>query len=262
MQLPTKITKATVQEPRLMVLFAHTKCGKTSNLAKLPNALIVDLEDGASYYDCMSINIKQESLKENVNPLKLLMSLPAMIKKANQDNDGVPVYDFIILDTTSALEDMATELALFRYKQTPIGKNYAENSILKLPNGAGHFWIRQAFEELYDGFKGLAKKCLILSAHVKSANINKKGVDLVAKDINLTGKLKQIVCSQADSIGYLYRDSKTKSNVISFLNDELDLASGARQDYLTGREITLSKKEENGELTTYWEEIFPSIKQK
>lgn len=29
MQLPTKITKATVQEPRLMVLFAHTKIGSS-----------------------------------------------------------------------------------------------------------------------------------------------------------------------------------------------------------------------------------------
>lgn len=260
MILPTKVKPASVQEPRLMVVFAHTKCGKTSNLAALPNSLVIDLEDGADYYDCMSINVKKEALKEGVSPLKAMLQLPALIHKANQDNGGVPVYDFIILDTTSALEDMAATLALFRYKQTPIGKNFEGDSVLKLPNGSGYFWIREAFEELYNGFKGLAFKCLILSGHVKSANINKKGVDLVAKDINLTGKLKQIVCSEADAIGYMYRDNKDKCNKLSFLTDEQDLASGARQSYLAGKEFVISKKEPDKPLITNWELIFPSIK--
>jgi len=250
MQLPTTKKTASILEPRLLVLFAHTKCGKTSNLAQLPNSLIIDLEDSADFYECMSVNVKQEALKDNVNPLKILLDLPAMIKKANADNGGVPVYDYIIIDTTSALEDLATSLALIRYKQTPIGKNYSENSILKLPNGAGHFWIREAFEELYEGFKGLAKKCVILSGHVKSANINKKGVDLIAKDLNLTGKLKQIVCSQADAIGYLYRDNKNKANILSFLTDEQDLASGSRLPYLSGKEIVISTMSDNGDLKT------------
>lgn len=259
MQLPTKTKKPTVLEPRIMVLFAHTKCGKTSNLAQLPNSLLIDLEDGADFYECMSINVKQEALKDNVNPLKILLDLPAMIRKANADNGGVPVYDFIILDTTSALEDMATQLALIRYKQSPIGKNFTDTSVLKLPSGAGYYLLREAFEELYEGFKGLAGKCLILSGHVKSANINKKGADLIAKDLNLTGKLKLIVSSQADAIGFMYRDNKYKSNVLSFLTEEQDLASGSRLPYLSGKEIVISNLNEKGELATYWDQVFPSI---
>lgn len=258
MQLPTQIKKASVTEPKVAVLFAHSKCGKTSALAQLPNSLIIDLESGADYYDCMSINIKEEALKTNVNPLKVLLSIPAMIQKANQDA-GKKVYDFIILDTTSAMEDLALTLALIRYKQSSMGKSYDGDSILKLPSGAGYLWLREAFEEIYNMFKYLPAKCLILSGHVKSANINKKGQDLIAKDINLTGKLKQIVCSDADCIGFMYRDTKEQVNKLSFLNDEQDLASGARQDYLSGKEFTISKVIDN-KLQTYWEQIFPSIK--
>ena len=260
MILPTKIKKASVTEPRVALIFAHSKCGKTSALAQLPNSLIIDLESGADYYDCMSINVREEALKENVSMLRMLMSIPPMIQKANQDA-GSKVYDFIILDTTSSLEDIAASLALFRYKQSPMGKSFEGDSILKLASGAGYMWLREGFEEIYNMFKPLPAKCLILSGHVKSANINKKGVDLVAKDINLTGKLKQIVCSDADAIGYMYRDVKDSVNKLSFLNEEQDLASGARQDYLSGKEFTISKKTDKG-LETYWNQIFPSINQK
>ena len=135
--LPTQIKKATVVEPRLMMIFAHTKCGKTSNLAQLPNCLIVDLEDSADYYDCMSINVKKEAIKQGCSPLKVMLSLPKLIADANVANGNKPIYDFIVIDTTSALEDMALSLALFRYKQTPIGKNFDGDSVLKLPSGAG-----------------------------------------------------------------------------------------------------------------------------
>lgn len=258
-QLPTKIKKATIVEPRLMMIFAHTKCGKTSNLAQLPNSLVIDLEDGADFYDCMSINVKQEAIKQGCSPLKVLLSLPKLIADANTANGGKPVYDFIIIDTTSALETLAESLALIRYKQSPIGKNFTESSVLKLPSGMGYYLLREAFEELYEGFKGLAGKCLILSGHVKSATVNKKGVDLIAKDINLTGKLKQIVCSDVDSIGYMYRDSKNSCNKLSFLTEEQDLCSGSRQDYLSGKEFIISTKKDN-KLETNWDLIFPSIK--
>jgi hypothetical protein len=187
------------------------------------------------------------------------MTIPGMIQKANQEA-GKKVYDFIILDTTSALEDLALSLALYRYKQSPMGKSFTEDSILKLPQGSGYLHLRNGFEELYNSFKGLAGKCLILSGHVKTATITKKGVDLNARDINLTGKLKLIVSSDCDAIGYLYRNSKDGDNKLSFLTEEQDLATGSRQVYLSGKEFTISKMVDD-KLETYWEQIFPSIKQ-
>lgn len=119
-------------------------------------------------------------------------------------------------------------------------------------------WLREAFVEIYKLFDGLAKKGLILLGHVKQASINKAGKELGAKDIALTGKLKLIVSADCDAIGYLYRSKENMNEVwVSFVTNELDLATGARPAHLRNQEFMISKfNEETGKFEYHWNKIF------
>jgi hypothetical protein len=196
-ELPFKVQAPRFVEPRLMLVFSNPKIGKTSALSALPNSLLIDLEDGAGYYENNSINFReqlsafnksQEALnKPKVSAGRYLVMIADTIRKANADA-GKPVYDFIVLDTTSALQEIAKEAALAMYKATPLGKSFTGTDVTELAQGLGYTYLRTAFDKLYDPFKGLAGKCLILSGHVKSSSIVKKGDTLTARDLDLVGE--------------------------------------------------------------------------
>ncbi len=249
MILPTQPVKVEQSNPRRLFIFSQPKVGKTALVANLQNSLLIDLEDGSEFVEAAKINLQRISVEENKSILKVIKEVSEALAKREH------VYDYIILDTATALEDAALQLALIRYKQSPIGKNFTGTDILTLPNGAGYLWLRNAFEEIYQMFDKHAAKCFILTGHVKTASINKEGKDLNAKDIHLTGKLKQLVCSGMDAIGFLYRNKETNQNVLSFKTSEQDLATGARPPHLRGQEFVISEFV-NDEFKTYWEKIF------
>ena len=144
-------------------------------------------------------------------------------------------------------------MALKLYQGTPMGKTYTGN-VLSLPNGAGYGYLREAFETVYNSFMGLSD-CLILLGHIKKASITKEGKELGAKDLDLTGKLKQITCADADAIGYLFR--KENSNYLSFKTSEVDLATGARPKHLRQQEFVISDFDPKAEsISAYWDKVF------
>lgn len=259
--LPSKVTPPTTKDPRKAVFFSHTKVGKTTVLAALPNNLIIDLEDGSSFVSGMKLNIKEIARQKGKSPLHVLKEVANSIREANKECGGYK-YDFITLDTATAMEEMATKLAVILYKKTNIGKGFTGTDVVtELPQGAGYGWLRKAFDEIYALFEGLAGKCLIVSAHVKTASISKNGKDLQAKDLNLTGKLKTILCADVDAIGYLYRKDNTV--IASFKTDEQDLATGSRSEHLRNEEFVLSEYDpKSREFTYHWDKIFSELKTK
>ena len=72
--------------------------------------------------------------------------------------------------------------------------------------------------------------------HLKDKMLEKKGKEVAVKDLDLTGKIKQITCAQADAVGFIYReDDKT---MISF--DSLDdITAGSRCEHLKGKTMPL-----------------------
>lgn len=257
MELPKVKVKPTVVEPRRMFIFSQAKVGKTSLMCQLPNSLIIDLEEGTSNYESSSIDVKAIATKEGKKQINVLGEIAAKLKE--EASKGFQ-YDFIVIDTTTALEDIARSYATDMYKKTVAGKNFTGTDVVTdLPQGSGYEILRIAFKKIYDQFTGLASKCLILVGHVKNASINKEGKDLQARDIQLTGKLKTIVCQDADAIGYMYRNKETNENMLSFKTSEQDLATGARPEHLSGKEFVISTKKD-GELITNWDLVFPSIK--
>jgi len=137
--LPTSIIKADNSDPKKLFLFATTKVGKTSSAAQLPNSVLIDLEEGSDYVDAQKINIRKVARENNMTPLQALSTVVKQIKEANVANGNKPIYDFIIVDTTTALEDIARKLATSLYLKSPMGKNFTGSDVVSdLANGGGY----------------------------------------------------------------------------------------------------------------------------
>ncbi len=234
--LPTKKVKANRVNPKRLIVYSKPKTGKTTAFAGLDDNLIIDLENGADYV---------EAMKVKANNLQELKEVGKAIKEA-----GYP-YQYITIDTVTALEDMVMPLAINLYKQTPMGKNYSGDSILTLPNGAGYLYVRQAFFQVLDFIDTLAPH-IILSGHIKDKQVDDKGEMVMSANIDLTGKIKSLICANADAIGYMYR--KGNETILSFKTNE-EVTCGARPEHLRNEEIVISEMKD-GKLKTYWNKVY------
>jgi len=235
--LPTKKVKAERQNPKRMIIYSKPKTGKTTAYAGLDDNLILDLESGSDYV---------EALKIKVNTLQELLDAGKAIKAA--DNP----YKYVTVDTVTALEDMIQPLAIKLYRQTPMGKNYDGDNVTTLPNGAGYLYIRQAFFQVLDFIDTLAPH-IILSGHIKDKVVDDKGEMVMSANIDLTGKIKSLICANADAIGYMYR--KGNKTILSFKTNE-EVTCGARPEHLRNEEIVVTEMNEKGELEFHWDKIY------
>lgn len=251
-ELPKEKIAPTRINPKRIVLFSQPKVGKTEALSRLDNNLILDLEDGSGYVSGLKINVLDISIKENIQPITALKMVIDEIKKQNEIKKGF-VYKYITIDTISALEEnYAVDLALKLYKSTPMGRNFQGTDVRTLPNGAGYGPLRTAVLMILSELELLCDT-LIISGHTKDKVIETEGKEMTARGLDLAGKLSSIVCSQTDAIAYLYRkDNKTIAN---FKPSE-SLTVGARPLHLKNKEIVLLESDENGVITSNWEEIF------
>jgi len=253
--LPTQRVKASTMSPKNLIIFSPPKVGKTELLAGLDNNLMLDLEDGTDFVSAMKVKIK------GIEDIKKVGS---MIKEA-----GYP-YDYITVDTITALETMCMPYAEILYARTPMGKSWFKKDaktgkldpasgkkqygeITSLPNGAGYTYLRQAFTNIIEHIKTFAPR-IILLGHVKDTQLEKNGVEVSSSDLDLTGKIKRITTSQSDAIGYLYRHKDGKSNILSFKTTG-DVSCGARPVHLRNKEITISEMTDKG-LVTHWNEVY------
>jgi len=93
---------------------------------------------------------------------------------------------------------------------------------------------------------------IILVGHIKDTMLEKAGAEFTSSDLDLTGKIKRILSSQSDAIGYLYR--KGNQNILSFATTD-SVACGARPTHLRNAEIVVSELTDEG-FVTYWDRVF------
>jgi len=245
MELPKVPSKPITKNPQFMIIFSKPKAGKTTAFSMLENNLIIDLEEGSDFVGGLKI-------KANCTA-----DLREIRKKLLDEKSNGFTYDYITIDTATALEDIVNDFAIELYRNTPMGKNYGskpgENDIKKLPNGAGYMYVREAFLKVVEGFKPLAAKCLILSGHVADKLINKNGEETSEMSLDLSGKLGRIVYSRADAVGFLYRqDNKCLLN----FDGGGDAIIEARSEHLAGKEILLTEKMPDGKIKSNWDKVF------
>lgn len=240
--LPKEKSTPKVNNPKFLILFGRPKAGKSTLMANLDNNLIIDLENG---YQALSALIVQA---RTVNDFaEIANALREEIK-----NTGKFPYKYITIDNATRLEEMCLSYACQLYRQTPMGKTYQGTDIRTLPNGSGYMYLRQAVRKVIDMFRDLCES-LILVAHVKEKMINKEGEELSEMSIDLTGKLGDILCGEADAIGYVYR--KKNDTIISFEGGDNSIRE-ARANHLRGKKIVVATSDENNNITVDMTKIF------
>ena len=174
-----------------------------------------------------------EALKVKASNLSELSQIGKAIMKA-----GKP-YKYIAIDTLTQLEVWCESEAKELYRQTPMGKNFDPDnkglSVLSLPNGAGYLYLRMAIKKWMDRLEQLSDH-IIYIGHLKDKQIEKKGKEVSAKDLDLTGKIRSIACANSDAIGYVYRQDG--DTMISF-NSSDEVTAGSRCEHLRGQEMLL-----------------------
>lgn len=241
--LPKEKTIPVKNSMRFVIFFGKPKAGKSSAMAALENNLIIDLEDGYKGLSALVIQAR------NINDFgDICRALQEEIK----NNDGKYPYKYITIDNATRLEEICMGYAITLYRQTPMGKNYQGTDIRTLPNGSGYLYIRQAVKKVIDMFRGLCET-LILVAHTKDKQINFEGQEVNEMTLDLTGRLGDILCGEADAIGYVYR--KKNETIISFEGGENSVRE-ARPIHLRGQKIVIAESDENNNLTFHWDKIF------
>ena len=203
MELPKNKVAALRKSPKNMVIYGPPKIGKTTVLSKLDDCLIIDLEGGSDMVE--ALKVKATNLNELADIGKAIMQQKRP-------------YKYVAIDTVTKLEEWCEHEGKKIYQNTPMGKNFDKDnkgtSVLSLPNGAGYLYLRMAFKKWMDRLNMLVS----------------------SKDLDLTGKIKQITCANADAIGYIYREND--KTMISF-NSMDDITAGSRCDHLRGQEMEL-----------------------
>lgn len=246
-KLPTAAEPPIYTEPTSLLIYGAPKCGKTSALAHLPDCLILSLERGAEQHNCMRLEIKT---------YRELIEAAGEISKAPPGR-----YKFVGVDTVDVLEELAVQEATVRYKASNTGRTFTGRDILsELEYGAGYRWLRGAFDEALCALIKCAPHVIFIG-HVKDKVLDTGGAkETIIKDLDLTGKCKNIICARCDAVGHLSRVKRTGSTttdgMLSFQTNDW-LNAGARHSYLTGKTF---KFIDGDTVKPDWAAIFPSLK--
>lgn len=248
--LPKQKIKVTDTNPSVLTLYGPPKVGKTTVLSQLENNLIIDTELGSKFVE--ALKIQPSNLDEFNEICRMIMS------------EDKP-YKYVTIDTVDRLEEWIELYATEQYMNSSIGKEFNRytiedfklnkahkpgvtkpkkdwESVLTLPHGAGYLWLRDAFKKYFNLIRRLAPH-IIFVGHMRDKVLNKDGKEVSVADLNLTGKVRDILAFNSDAMGYMYR-AMSGDLMISFKTSEV-LQCGNRIDRLAGKEFKFN-----------WEEIY------
>lgn len=138
--------KDTRVNPKKMLVFAFPKVGKTTAISGLKNNLIIDFEDGSGFIQGDVVNVLEiAGQRINCQPKEVLNHIDGpmeCIKVISELSAELAArekpYDYISLDSVTALVKIATYLGSEMYKKSAVGKNYTGRDVVQdLPNGGG-----------------------------------------------------------------------------------------------------------------------------
>lgn len=263
-ELPKTKSKVEDYNPGFMVLYGKYKTGKSSFCAALDGNLIIDLEDGYRSLEVMKVQAR--SYNDLVEIRKAIIQ-KGIEDKCSKENGKKP-YRFITIDNATRLEEYCLPQAANLYRETnPSAKNWGKlkdstgritdqidpkADVRMIPQGGGYVYLRQAVMESIKMFKPLCNT-LILVCHVKDKLVTKDSTEMSEMSVDLAGKLSDIVCGEADAIGYLYR--RKNETVLSFIGGA-DVLREARPLHLRNKEFVVITSDESGEIKVDTSKIF------
>ena len=115
-----------------------------------------------------------------------------------------------------------------------------------------YLYLRKAVRELIDMFKPYCDT-LILVGHIKDKQIQKNGTEMNDMSNNLAGKLSDIICGEADAVGYISREGK--NTIISFESGDNTIRE-ARPLHLRGKKFIVATSDDSNNVTVDMSKIF------
>ena len=263
--LPEEKIKAVSVSPSVVLMYSKPKQGKTTALSLLEDALIIDTERGSGFVTAKKIQI--DTTKPDHEQFQEFMDICRAIYLKGYNTETkvyTPFYKYLIVDTFSRIDEWSEIQGTLDYMKKAQGKKMNLDSkgvqlsptskdfetVHDMPNGYGYKHSRAAMLELYDKICMLAPR-IIFVCHTKDKIVATNLTDSVlTKEINLTGKLKDIIASKVDTIMYCYRDGNKL--MASFSGED-----GTRCSYLSGKSIVLTESDDSGKIiTNNWDKIF------
>lgn len=261
-ELPTKRSEPENYNPAMVVFFGKPKSGKSTLMASLDDNLILDCEDGYRALPVMKIQVRTS---------KDFFDVKNLLQK-KMETEGKKPYRFITIDNATRLETYSLGLAAYKYRNTSMGQGWGmlkdskgmpllkdgkpvpdpKADVRLLPNGAGWLYCRQAIKEMIDMFRPYCDT-LILVAHVKDKQIKRDGKEMSEMSVDLAGKAADIICGEADAIGFIYREGN--KTYISFEGGD-DTIKEARPLHLRGKKFCVAESDENNNVKVDMSKIF------
>ena len=179
-------------------------------LSQLDNCLIVDTEKGT--------NMLEAYVQEVNNREELIQTL----KDAMEGHE----FKYIAIDTIDKVVQWAEQAVCAEYEVA---------SIADLTFGKGYALAREKVMNTINAFRDICEH-LIIVGHRKVARAVIDGKALVEPEsLDITGKLKNLIMSDCDAIGYVLREDDKL--MVSFKADE-SVEAGSRCEHLRGKCIT------------------------
>jgi hypothetical protein len=203
--------------PGILLLYGAPKVGKTSMLSELKDCLIVDTERGARMVDGTILEVtSRDGLVDILKSLK---------------GEKAPKFKYIAIDTIDKVAEWA--------ERTVCTEENVSN-IADLAFGKGYGLVREKVINTISAFNNICEH-LIVVGHRKVAYAVTEGNQIVIPEsLDLTGKLKNVVMSNCDAIGYVYREEDDTLMVSFKANHAIE--AGSRCAHLKGNVVKFEWK--------------------
>ena len=217
MVLKKEKRKAVSINPGTLLLYGAPKIGKTSMLSSLDDCLIIDTEKGGRMI---------EGYIQEVNSRDELIQVLIDIKESKDVK-----YKYIALDTIDKIAEWA---------ERRVCEEEAVSSIADLAFGKGYGLVREKVSKTVSAFKEVAEHLIIIGHRKVAYAVTEGNPIVIPESLDLTGKLKNIIMSTCDAIGYVYRDDKEELMVSFKANDAIE--AGSRCLHLKGKNVKFQWK--------------------
>ena len=200
--------KAVSQNPSTLLMYGPPKIGKTTMLSSLDKCLIIDTESGSNMVEGHIVNANNR--KELIN----------ILKQAREGHE----FKYIAIDTIDKVVQWA---------ETAVCEENSVQALADLPFGKGWGLARDKVMNTIHAFKDVCDH-LIIVGHRKTAKAVIEGQATVEPEsLDITGRLKNMIMSDSDAIGYIFRNEEEQL-MISFKSDDT-LEAGSRSPHLRGQ---------------------------
>ena len=217
MVLKKEKRKAVSINPGTLLLYGAPKVGKTSMLSSLDDCLIIDTEKGGRML---------EGYIQEVNSRDELIQVLIDIKESKDVK-----YKYIALDTIDKIAEWA---------ERRVCEEEAVSSIADLAFGKGYGLVREKVTKTVSAFKEVAEHLIIIGHRKVAYAVTEGNPIVVPESLDLTGKLKNVIMSSCDAIGYVYRNDKEQLMVSFKANEAIE--AGSRCEHLKGKEVKFEWK--------------------